>query len=109
MEKQRTEQQNKAMHLWFTQLSEELNEQGMDMRTLLKPGIQIPWNARMIKEYLFRPIMRAKLGKESTKELHTKEIDEIFDIINRALSEKGISVPFPSIDEMIAQQEGWKK
>ena len=67
------------------------------MRKTLKPEIDIPWNSKTIKEYLFRPIMKAQIQKDSTKDLETKEVDLIFSTLNRHLSEKfGITVDFPS-------------
>jgi hypothetical protein len=33
----------------------------------------------MVKEYLWRPLQKAILGKQSTTELTTKEIDKVFD------------------------------
>lgn len=98
----RTETQNKALHLYFTQLAEELNNAGYDMRKTLRNDIDIPWSGSTIKEYLFRPVMKAQLGKKSTTELTTKEIDQVFDVINRHLGEKlGIHVPFPSLESLI--------
>jgi len=103
--KQRTDAQNRALHLLFTQLAEQLNDMGFDMRKTLKPEIDIPWNGKTIKEYLWRPIMKAQLGKESTTELTTKEIDEVFDTINRHLGEKfGVNISFPSIDSLMFNQ-----
>ena len=90
------------MHLYFTQLAEALNDAGLDMRKTLKPSIEIPWSSKSIKEYLWRPIMKAQCGKESTTELTTKEIDQIFDVINRHLSEKfGLFVEWPSLESLI--------
>lgn len=107
MENQRTLQQNKALHVLFTLLADELNTAGLDMRKTLKPGVDIPWNGKTVKEFLWRPIQQAQLGKESTTELTTKEIDEVFETINRHLGEKfGLHVPFPSIDEVIWREYG---
>ena len=101
-EKQRTIKQNRALHLLFNQLSEELNNAGLDMRKTLKPTINIPWSGNSIKEYLWRPIMKSQLGKESTTELNTKDIDEVFETINRHLGEKfGFNIAFPSIESII--------
>lgn len=102
VEKQRTDKQNRSLHLYFTQLAEILNDAGLDMRKTLKPEIEIPWSGKSIKEYLWRPIMKAQLNKESTTELTTKEIDEVFDVINRLLGEKfGLHIDFPSIESLI--------
>ena len=101
-EKQRTELQNRSLHLYFTQLAEELNNSGYDMKKVLKPSVDIPWNSKSIKEFLFRPIMKIQTGKSSTTELTTKEIDEIYDVINRHIGEKfGIHVEWPSLDSLI--------
>jgi hypothetical protein len=104
-EKTRTDQQNRALHLFFTQLAVELNNAGLDMRKTLKPEVDIPWSGDTIKEFLWRPIMLAQIGKESTRDLTTKEIDQVFDTINRHLGEKfGLHIDFPSIDTLILKQ-----
>lgn len=105
MEKQRTSHQNAALHLFFKQLAELLNESGLDMRKTLKPDIDIPWTERNIKEFIWRPVQMAVLDKESTKELTTKDIDVVFDTIARHLASKhGLVVDFPSIETLINQQ-----
>lgn len=97
MDKQRTLQQNKALHKYFTLLAEELNQAGYDMKRTLKPSVDIPWNATTVKEYLWKPIQNAQLMKQSTKDLTTKEIDLVYDTLTRHLGETtGVSVPFPS-------------
>lgn len=102
---QRTTQQNKALHVLFRLLADTLNQSGMDMRKTLKPEIEIPWSAESAKEYLWRPVQQAQLNKKSTTELTTKEIDEVFDTINRHLGEKfGVHVDFPSIESLIDKE-----
>lgn len=106
MNEQRTIQQNKALHLFFEMLAEKLNEAGLDMRATLKPGIEIPWTKETIKEYLWRPIQTIQLEKRSTTELDTKDIDKIYETLNRYLGEKlGIHVPFPSIEATYEPEE----
>ena len=93
----RTTQQNKALHLYFRLLAESLNEAGLDMKKVLKPTIDISWNERNVKGYLWRPIQNAQVIKKSTTELNSDEIDKIYEVINRHISEKfGIYVPFPN-------------
>ena len=104
--KQRTKSQNKSLHLYFTQLAELLNDSGLDMKKTLKPEIDIPWSGKSIKEFLFRPIMKAQLQKDSTTELTTKEIDQVVDVINRHLGEKfGITLGFPGLDSLLFKKE----
>ena len=101
-EKQRTIQQNRALHLLFGQISEELNDAGLDMRKALRPSISIPWNADTVKEYLWRPVMKAQIQKESTTELTTGEIDVVFETLNRYFGERfGLHIPFPSMDSLM--------
>lgn len=98
----RTIQQNKSIHLYLTLLSKELNEAGLDMKKVLKPSVSIDWNIINTKEYLWRPIQEALNLKKSTTELDTKEVSQIWEHLNRHLSEKfGIYVPFPSQEETL--------
>jgi len=99
----RTKLQNNALHLWLTQLADEFREKDIDMRLLIREDIKIPASMMFLKEYIWRPTQKALYGKKSTTQLFkTKEIDEIVDIINRAVSErfKGeVTVPpFPSYE-----------
>ena len=101
-EKQRTIQQNKALHVFFDKLAIELNNAGLDMRRTLKPGIDIPWEARTVKEYLWRPVQVEQLRKRSTTELNSSEINKIFNTLSRYLGEKfGLELSFPSIESLM--------
>lgn len=98
-EKRRTLKQNRALHKMFEILAHDLNECGLDMKKTLKPEIDIPWTKEAVKEYLWRPVMKAQLGKGSTTEMSTKDIDAVFETIIRHLSSKfGFSTDFPSIE-----------
>lgn len=94
--KQRTLTQNSALHLFFDLLAETLNDAGFDMKKTLKPEIDISWNRDMVKEYLWRPIQKAMLGKESTTELTKLEVGQVYETLNRFLGEKfAIHVSWP--------------
>jgi len=95
--KKRTLQQNKALWKYFELLADELNSGGYDMRKTLKHTIDIPWDKNTICEFIWRPVQEAQLGKKSTTDLTTSEIDKIYETINRYLGEKtGVFVDFPS-------------
>ena len=102
-DKKRTQAQNRAMHLFFEVLAEQLNENGLDMKKVLKPEIDISWTKYNVKEYIWKPIQEALYLKKSTTELlKTEEIDKIYDVVNRHISEKfGISVQFPSEEDLL--------
>src|SRR3990167_7615419 len=106
--KPRTAQQNRALHLYFELIADTLNDAGLDMRAVLKPEVEIPWTARNVKEFLWRPVQKIQLGKDSTTDLTTKEIDVVFETVNRHLAKHGIHIPFPSIEEIMFQIYGEK-
>jgi hypothetical protein len=98
MEKQRTIQQNKALWTYFELLAQTLNDAGLDMKVVLKPDIEIPWSKQTIHDYLWLPVQEMLKQKKSTTELTTTEINEVWEILNRHLSEKfGLYIAFPSL------------
>lgn len=106
----RTMNQNSALHLFFQQLADELNEKGFDMRALIRQDVEIQWTGYSIKENLWKPLQKALFGKKSTTQLEkTEEIDRVYDNLNRILIErtKGeVQIPpFPCLDELISKEE----
>lgn len=85
----RTAQQNRALHKGFELVAKALTDAGLDMRAVLKPEIDIPWTTVSVKEYLFRPIVRAMTSKLSTADLDKiGEIEAIWEVLMRHLMEK---------------------
>ena len=100
MRKPRTTQQNKALWLFFTKLADELNDNGLDMKKVLKPEIDIPWTKQSVHDQIWLPVQKAMTGEESTTEMNTVDPSEIYEVINRHLAEKfGVSVNWPSEEE----------
>ena len=92
----RTARQNRALHVYLRLLGEALNDAGLDQRKVLKPNFPIPWTTHSTKENLFKPIMQAMFEIESTTKLERVQVSQVYDVLNRSLSEKyGISIPFP--------------
>lgn len=98
-EKQRTLTQNKAIHKYFVELTTELNNQGITLNILLK-NIEVDLTPMAIKD-IFRKIGEVKYGKKSTKDLTTVEIQECYEELNRHVSQHGVHIPFPSIENFI--------
>ena len=97
-----TRQQQKALHLFFTLLAKELNDAGFDVRKTLRQDVEIPWTNYMVKEFLWRPVMKAMYGNRSTRYMASNELDKIFDTINRAIGERtGVHMDFPSIESLM--------
>lgn len=92
--KQRTNQQNRALHLWLTQVSKTLNDAGLDMKATLKEDVEIPWTMEMAKEYLWRPIMKITTGEGSTTDMNTIDPTVITETITRHMGQKhGVVLP----------------
>jgi hypothetical protein len=87
--KQRTVSQNNAIHLFCKMLAESLNLAGLEMKVVLKPSYMLWWDTLSVKEHIWKPVQKAKFGKESTTELvKVGEIDAIHEQIMQMLGEK---------------------
>jgi len=92
---QRTDRQNRALHLWLTMLADALNAAGLDQRKVLKPSVSIPWTPEAAKEQLWRPIQEAMFGKRSTTELARGEVGRVEEVLTRHLAQslEGFEAP----------------
>ena len=98
----RSDQQNKALHLWFRLVADELAKHDFDFRDI---KIELEPTEHLVKEYMWKPVEYAVTGQKSTKDLDKVDVSVIYDIINKALGEKlGIHVPFPEENHEQGQQ-----
>jgi len=109
MNKRRTSQQNAALHLFFTQLAETLNDKGFYMNKVLKGSTDVIWTPLLVKEIMWKPLQKAMFGKKSTTALlKMGQIDKIYDVINKVVSERTdgeVYIPFPSIEEVMSKEQ----
>ena len=80
----RTELQNRSLHLYYTMLSDALNDAGLTVIVVLTKLFKSPnfaWSAHLVKERLWRPVQDQTLGTESTTKLETSEVSMIHDSI----------------------------
>lgn len=104
--KWRTLLQNNALWLYFTKLAKALNDAGLDMRRMLRPEIDIPWNKDSIHDHLWIGLQEAMTNKTSTKKLETHEVSQVYDVLNRHLVEKhNVSLAFPSMDSQMNEYD----
>ena len=98
----RTLSQNKAIHLYCKLLAKKFNASGLDMKTVLKPSVEIPWSQDTVKDQLFKVVMNAMFPEiESTKDLNTSQVSEVYETLNRHTATKlGVSLAFPNREEM---------
>ena len=97
LEKPYTKRQRGALHLWCDMVADTLNDAGLDMRVVLKPTVAINWNRYTVKENIYKPLLLAMSGKDSTEEQSTIDPTVIVDYLTRHLGEKfGVVLPpFP--------------
>jgi hemoglobin-like flavoprotein len=101
-DKQRTAQQNKALHLYLTQVAQELDRQGHTMQNVVKKitKVEIKPTLYNVKEMIWREIQKAVLGKDSTTFLEKNEIDQVYDVMNKWLGTYfEIYIPFPNDEQ----------
>ena len=95
---QRTEQQNKALHLYLTRVAAELDANHHTLQDVVKHIIKVEIKPTMhnIKEVVWREIQKAQLGKDSTTFLTKSEMGEIYEIMNKWLGTYfSIHIPWP--------------
>lgn len=104
--RRRTDKQNNALHLYFSQLSYALNQDGFDVRAVISEAVDIPWTPYMVKELLWRATQKFMFGKVSTTQLNKlDEIEKIYDVVNKTVGGRtGIYVPFPSLETLLEQE-----
>lgn len=96
----RTEQQNRALHLWFEHVAKALNNAGLSTQQVLSHyKMELDWTKERVKEDIWKPVQKAVTGKTSTTELKKQEdITLVWEHINRFFADKlkMETIPFPS-------------
>ena len=92
----RTVKQNKAIHLWCSQISDVLNKNNLYMTGIF--GNDIMWSMSIVKEQIIKNMIKLLFKIDSTTKLKRKDIDVLVDHIVYIFGEKkGITIPrFPS-------------
>ncbi len=100
-----TRQQQKALHLWFRLVADELNNGDYNVQLVLKEKMDMEWDGDKVKELLWRPAQKVILKKESTTKLNKiEDIEKVYEHLNRHLGEKfGINVDFPSEERTLLE------
>ena len=102
----RTSQQNSALHLFFTMVSDQLNELGMEFKYagLNNNEFSLRHTPNLVKEFIWKPIQLSMFNIESTTKLDTHQMNEIIDVIVKYFGDKGVLIEFPSIESLINKQ-----
>ena len=91
----RTSAQNRALHLWCSQLAKVLNANSLYMIGVF--GNKIDWTMDLVKTQIVKATIKQVFNIDSTTKLKRKEIDEMIDFITVAFAKKQVEIPaFPS-------------
>ena len=101
---QRTPSQNKSLHKYCQMVADDMNAAGYVADEVISLPIRLTGD--LVKDCIFRRIMSALYkDKESTTELSTTEIQDVYLNMSRALGEKfGITTPWPSEESLSEEQ-----
>src|ERR1039458_6071138 len=85
----RTDAQNNSIHKYFEMVSTALSEKGLTFDLNMgKKVVKLEWTPNLVKEAMWKPIMKALCGKTSTTQMDkVEDINKIYDHINKFLSE----------------------
>ena len=99
----RSGRQNKALHLLFSMVSNELNELGLEHRYYGVTGKELStrYTSNIVKEFFYRPIQIALFDIHSTTKVDTRQINEVVDVIIKFFSDRGVVIQFPSMESLI--------
>lgn len=94
----RSNLQNRALHLYFTLVSNELNQLGItyEWKGLKGSVMETAWTPELVKEFIWRPIQVSMFNIKSTTKIKTGQINQIVDVINKFFGERGVVVSFPT-------------
>ena len=98
----RTLKQNAALHLWLEMLAEALNDSGRSLNDNVVIQCEIGFTKENLKSAAVHPVMTALYPDiDSTAKLSTKQIQEVYLYVDRAISERtGVTVPWPTVADM---------
>jgi len=98
----RSQQQNKSLHKYFTLISEQLNELGIEYIYFGLKGqeMALMYTPELVKMFMWKPIQLALFDFESTTKLNTEQMNKIIDVISKFFSDKGIVLDFPSMEAL---------
>ena len=95
----RTLAQNSAIHLLCTKISDSLNKEDIRIEKVVK--ITTKWSMNLVKEMLFKAVVKSLYAKDSTTKLNKNEFELIIDTLIRAMAQKGVTIPdFPNREQL---------
>jgi hypothetical protein len=97
IEKQRTNQQNKALHKWCDELARECSHKGVSYKAVVQ-NMEVDWTPEAVKG-IIRAVLKAMYKKDSTADATTVELTNACKEVDKIFLEQGILIGFPSLEE----------
>ena len=91
----RTDKQLRSIWLYCGLVAQELNAAGLDIKLLIEQDLEVSWTKELIMDIYWRTIQKTLFDIESTKDLKTNQVSEVYEELNRHISKFGLSVQFP--------------
>jgi len=87
-ERLRTDQQRKALEVFCADLAEIMNAHGIGMKATMKAkSLDVSMTQATVKAVIFKPILEAMAGKDSTTKANTVELSAVHQMLCRTLPE----------------------
>lgn len=105
----RTNQQNRALYLYFTFVADTLNNHGLYFQTfdLFNEPVEMQWDKDLVKQFIWLPIQKTLFDIESTTKLTTTDINTILDVLSNHFAKLKLSVSFPNQFDFYLKQIGY--
>jgi hypothetical protein len=89
----RSDSQNGAMWLWAEQVATYLNDCGLDQRIVLTSA-SINWTKSAVIDQMWRPVEKALIGSDSTRDMSKVQVSDIYEtIVRHVASSQGVTLP----------------
>lgn len=102
----RSQKQNQALHVFFTLISYELNEMGVEFSYTgaSSKDFNTRYTPHIVKEFFWRPLQITMFDIKSTTKINTQQINEITEVIVKFFGERGVVIGFPNIEQLIDKE-----
>ena len=95
----RSNKQNATLHVLLRRLAEGLNDAGYEIPHPFKKELEIPYTENSVKELIYKPIIKAMFGADSSTELDTAQFSEAMTTtVDAVCRNTGVNVPIPTLE-----------
>lgn len=86
-------QQRKAFHTWLELLAQEADRKGITMQLILQQVAEVRPTKTLLKESVYKPLLKALTGLDSTEDQLTTDLNPIVDTIVKLFAGMGVVAP----------------